>query len=207
MTRTTPEPSLSAPEPAGVAPLRRSELVWPVLRLIAGLVIILLVVGTLAHWARPQCEAVARGFVAAYGYWGMALGTLLADGFHFPIPPQFYMLLSIASQSSVYGSLTVIAAASVLAGVVGYSAARFVASSAWVAARTQRSRQLLERAVLRFGARAALVASLLPIPYSILCYVAGLNRMPVRFLVLICACRVPKLILFYLLVYWGWQQA
>jgi membrane protein YqaA with SNARE-associated domain len=137
----------------------------------------------------------------------MAFGTLLADGFHFPIPPQFYMLLSIASQASVYGSLATIAAASVLAGVFGYSAARLVASSAWIAARTEPARWLLERAVLRFGSRAALVASLLPIPYSLLCYLAGLNRMPRRFLVLLCLCRVPKLVAFYLLVYWGWQQA
>jgi membrane protein YqaA with SNARE-associated domain len=207
MTRTTPEPSLSASASSGAAPLAGRELVWPVLRLIAGLLVILLVVGTLAHWARPQCEAVARGFVAAYGYWGMALGTLLADAFHFPIPPQFYMLLSIASQAPAYWSLTVIAAASVLAGVVGYSTARLVAKSPWVAARTERSRRLLERAVVRFGGRAALVASLLPIPYSILCYLAGLNRMPHRFLALLCLCRIPKLVAFYGLVYWGWQQA
>jgi membrane protein YqaA with SNARE-associated domain len=207
MTRTTPEPtpSLSASTPD--APFTGSDLIWPVLRLIAGLVVILLVVGTLAHWARPQCEAVARGFVSSYGYWGMALGTFLADGFHFPIPPQFYMLLAIASQASVPASLVVIVAASLLAGVVGYTAARFVANNVWVAARTERSRRLLERAVVRFGARAALIASLLPIPYSILCYLAGLNRMPLRFLVLVCLCRIPKLIAFYLLVYWGWQQA
>ncbi len=206
MTRTTPEPELSEPASSDAAPLTGGELVWPVLRLIAGLGIILVLAGTLAHWARPQCEGLARGFVAAYGYWGIALGTLLADGFHFPIPPQFYMLLSIASQASVYWSLSVIAAASVLGGVVGYATARVVANSAWVAARTERSRRLLERAVLRFGARAALVASLLPIPYSILCYLSGLNRMPPRFLALLCLCRIPKLIAFYLLVYWGWQQ-
>jgi membrane protein YqaA with SNARE-associated domain len=187
--------------------LTGGELVWPVLRLIAGLVFMLLVVGTLAHWARPQCEAVARGFVSAYGYWGMALGTLLADGFHFPIPPQFYMLLSIASRVPAPTSLLVIVTASLLAGVIGYTMARVVANNAWVAARTERSRRLLERAVLRFGARAALIASLLPIPYSLLCYLAGLNRMPRRFLVLVCLCRIPKLIAFYLLVHWGWQQA
>jgi membrane protein YqaA with SNARE-associated domain len=207
MTRTTPDPSLRASAASGAAPLTGAELVWPVLRLLAGLVLMLLVVGTLAHLARPQCEAAARGFVSAYGYWGMALGTLLADGFHFPIPPQFYMLLSIASRASAPVSLLVIVAASLLAGVVGYTMARFVANNAWVAARTERSRRLLERAVLRFGAQAALIASLLPIPYSLLCYLAGLNRMPRRFLVLVCLCRIPKLILFYLLVHWGWQQA
>lgn len=181
------------------------ELVWPVLRFMGGLLIILLVVGTLAHWARPQCEGLARGFVAAYGYWGMALGTLLADGFHFPIPPQFYMLLSVASQASAVRSLTAIALASVLAGFVGYHAARSFSRSAWIAERTASSRQLLERAVARFGVRAALFASLLPIPYSVLCYLAGLNRMPQRFLLLLCLCRVPKLLLFWWFVRWGWS--
>lgn len=182
-----------------------SELLWPVLRFLAGLLIILLVVGTLAHWARPQCESVARGFVASYGYWGMALGTLLADGFHFPIPPQFYMLLSVASRASAARSLASIVSASVLAGFVGYHAARWSSRSAWIAERTASSRLLLERAVQRFGARAALIASLLPIPYSVLCYLAGLNRMPQRFLLLLCLCRVPKLLLFWWFVRWGWS--
>lgn len=162
-------------------------------------------VGTLAHWARPQCEGVARSFVGAYGYWGMALGTLLADAFHFPIPPQFYMLLSIASRASVAASMAAIVSASVLAGVVGYHTARFVSKSQWITSKTAGSRQLLERAVARFGARAAIVASVLPIPYSVLCYLAGLNRMPQRFLLLLCLCRIPKLFVFYWLVHWGWS--
>lgn len=182
------------------------ELVWPVVRFVLGLLIILLIVGSLAHWARPQCEGVARGFVAAYGLWGMALGTFLADAFHFPIPPQFYMLLSIASQTPAVRCIAAIATASVVAGLVGYGSARFVSKSAWVASRTERSRQLLARAVKRFGLRAAVLASLLPIPYSVLCYLAGLNRMPRAFVLLLCVCRVPKLVLFYYLVLWGWRH-
>jgi membrane protein YqaA with SNARE-associated domain len=205
MTRTTPEPAAAADDAAPDAPITGSVLVWPVLRFMVGLLIIVLVVGTLAHLARPQCESVARGFVAAYGYWGMALGTLLADGFHFPIPPQFYMFLAIASQASAAQSLASIVAASLLAGVLGYQSARFFSHSAWIAKHTAGSRRVLERAFRRFGARAALFASLLPIPYSVLCYLAGLNRMPQRFLALLCLCRIPKLFVFWWLVRWGWS--
>ncbi len=95
------------------------ELLWPAARFVLGLLIALVIVGTQAHFARPQCEGLARSFVDAYGYGGMALGTLLADGFHFPIPPQFYMLLSIASGAPATLSLAVIAAASVTGGVAG----------------------------------------------------------------------------------------
>jgi membrane protein YqaA with SNARE-associated domain len=205
MTRTTPDPTPELAAEAVAPALGVSELVWPVLRFLASLLLIVLLVGTLAHWARPQCESVARGFVAAYGYWGMALGTLLADGFHFPIPPQFYMLLSVASRASAAWSLLAIVLSSVLAGFVGYHAARFFSRSAWIAERTASSRSLLERAARRFGARTALVASLLPIPYSVLCYLAGLNRMPTRFLLLLCLCRVPKLLAFWWFVRWGWS--
>ncbi len=78
--------------------------------------------------------------------------------------------------------------------------------SRWIAARTESSRRLLERAVKRYGLLAALVASVLPIPYSVLCYLSGLGRLPRAFLLLICVCRIPKLLLFYGLVYWGWQN-
>jgi membrane protein YqaA with SNARE-associated domain len=203
MTRTTPEEI--DPTAEAVASLPRGALWWPVARFAGSLLVIVLVVGTLAHWARPQCEGLARGFVGRFGYWGMALGTLLADAFHFPIPPQFYMLLSIASGASVSVSMAAIVSASVLAGGVGYHTARLVSKSEWIATRTAGSRRMLERAVLRFGARAALLASVLPIPYSVLCYLAGLNRMPQRFLLLLCLCRIPKLFVFYWLVHWGWS--
>jgi membrane protein YqaA with SNARE-associated domain len=202
MTRTTLEEGAGEGAELG---LTRRALWWSVLRFAGGLLAILLVVGTLAHWARPQCEGLARGFVGAYGYWGMAFGTLLADAFHFPIPPQFYMLLSIASQASVVASMAAIVSASVAAGVIGYHTARLVSTSQWIAKRTDGSRRLLERAFARFGARAAILASVLPIPYSVLCYLAGLNRMPQRFLLLLCLCRIPKLFVFYWLVHWGWS--
>ncbi len=204
MTRIEPEPATHASDDA---PLEARELLWPTARFVLGLAIMLLCVGTLAHLARPQCEGIARGFVAAYGYWGMALGTMLADGFHFPIPPQFYMLLSIASGASALGSLLAIVLSSIVAGLTGYGLARFVSQNRWVAARTESSRRLLARALQRFGLRAAVVASILPIPYSVLCYLAGLSRLPAVFLLLVCVCRVPKLILFYYLVGWGWSIA
>jgi hypothetical protein len=39
----------------------------------------------------------------------------------------------------------------------------------------------------------------------VLCYLAGLNRMPQRFLLLLCLCRIPKLLLFWWFVRWGWS--
>jgi membrane protein YqaA with SNARE-associated domain len=180
------------------------ELTAYLLRFVGGLAVLLLAVGTASYLAREQCESVARAFVKHGGYLGMALGTLLADGLHFPIPPQFYMLLAIASGTSPVRSFVAIALASVAAGYLGYRLTSAFSEVRWIAAKTHAPRSLLDRAYRRFGFRSAVVASLLPIPFSVLCYLTGLNRLPPRFLLLLALCRIPKLLLFYALVYAGW---
>lgn len=192
-----------SPKSAGALELR--ELVVVTLRFVAGLVAILVVVAVLGHAARDRCAAAARVFVDHYGYAGMALGTLLADAIHFPIPPQFYMLLSVASGASALHTLAAIAAASLTAGVLGYRLASLVGRIEWVVSRTERTRRVLQRAIERYGAWAAVYSSLLPVPYSLLCYLAGLSRAPNAFFALLCVCRVPKLVAFYWLIRLGWQ--
>src|SRR5688572_12463360 len=167
MTRSTPEAEPvtleRAPKSAGALELR--ELVLVTLRFVAGLLAILVIVAVLGHAARDRCAAAARAFVDQYGYAGMALGTLLADAIHFPIPPQFYMLLSVASGASALNTLAAIAAASLTAGLVGYRLASLVGRMAWVVNRTERTRRLLQRAIQRYGVWAAVYSSLLPVPY------------------------------------------
>lgn len=165
----------------------------------------LVAAATVGYFARSAAEAVARGFVERFGVLGMALGTLLADGVHFPVPPQFYMLMAIASRTPAAKAFAAIALASVLAGAVGYAISERVSHWGWLSRKTTAPRQVLAASFQRYGYRAALVASVLPIPYSIVCYLAGLNRLPVRFLALLMLCRVPKLLAFFYLVHLGWS--
>lgn len=184
--------------------LGRGEIVRLVLRFVLGLVVMCVLAGVVGYLARKPAESLALGFVSRFGVWGMALGTLLADGLHFPVPPQFYMLLAVASKTPTLHAFPAIAAASLVAGGVGYQLARWASQLSWLASKTERYRHALAQSFERKGYRVALVASLLPIPYSVLCYLAGLNRMPAAFLALLGAYRLPKLLGFYGLVYFGW---
>jgi len=181
------------------------EITGLIMRLLVVLVIACAAAALLAAHFRPQAEGAARAFVTTFGVGGMALGTFLADGFQFPIPPQFYMLLAIASGVSPVVSFAAIAGASLLAGGLGYRLCALASHWPWLARKTSKQRQLLLRAFERYGHRAALLAMLLPIPYSLLCYLAGLGRLPRTFLLLLSLYRVPKLLGFYLLVYLGWN--
>lgn len=182
-----------------VAPLLR--------RFLAGLVIVLIVSGVAAHFVRPSAEMAGHAFVDRFGVTGMALGTLLADGVYFPVPPQFYMLLAIASHTPVDRAFAAIAAASVLAGGVGYAIAERLSQVRFISKKTARLRGVLVASFERRGYQAALLLTFLPVPFSLLCYLAGLNRMPLKFLGLLALLRVPKLAVFYFLLHLGWSLA
>lgn len=185
-------------------PFDRAALTGLLLRLIGGWLLLVLIVGVLGYAARDQCEAIARRFVATFGYGGMALGTLLADGAHFPVPPQFYLFFAVASEAHLGWALLAITGASLLAGGLDFLLARSAAELGWIARRTQRSRRLFASAFARFGLPAVLVANVLPIPFSVLCYIAGINRMPRSVLLTLFACRIPKLAGFLYLIRLGW---
>lgn len=205
MTRRTPEPALASAEADSEGSLPKAELFRLLLRFGAALLVVLLIVGLLSRIARPTCEAAARAVFADYGYASLALGTLLADAFHFPVPPQFYMFMAVASQAPSWLALSAIVPASLVAGVIGYRWARLLSQNTFMLRHTARTRELLARVSTRSATVAALFASLLPLPFSLLCQLAGLNRMPPAFLLWLCVYRVPKLLAFFALIYLGWH--
>jgi membrane protein YqaA with SNARE-associated domain len=174
------------------------------LRFAAGLAVISVAIVGLGYLGHEPAEAFARGFVARLGLLGLALGTMMADGMHFPVPPQFYMLLGVASGIPGPKTFATVAGASVLAGVLGYTVSYLASHVSFIARATERHRDVLLRMFALYGYRSAIVASLLPIPYSVLCAAAGVNRMPRGFIALVSLGRIPKLFAFYVLIQHGW---
>jgi membrane protein YqaA with SNARE-associated domain len=183
----------------------RAQIVKLGLRWFAGLAVVVIGMVALASVFRAPLERIGRAFVERFGYSGMAFGTLIADGFHFPIPPQFYMLMAVTSDASRPVALAAITAGSLAGGFVGYRVAGRLARFGPIARRLERSQGLATAAFSRFGYRAAILASLLPIAYSVLCYLAGIHRLPGRVFAVLSLCRIPRLLLFYYLVELGWS--
>ncbi|WP_437574647.1 YqaA family protein [Sorangium sp. So ce887] len=141
-----------------------------------------------------------------FGLAGMFVGTYLADAFSFPIPPQFYMLTAISSGGSQVAPMITISAASLLAGYTGYRLAGHLARLRIFAARLERTRPRIDRLFDRYGYWAIAVGSLSPIPFSMLCYMSGLYRIPPRYFLTMVLFRVPRLLVFYALIRLGWSQ-
>lgn len=201
---------LPSPEPADVetpADKPRKPLsVGLVLRFVLGLLALLGLVVVLVRALRPQLEAIGTSFVENFGLAGVAFGTFIADGFHFPLPPQFYMLLTIAAGTWSLSSFLAICVGSLSGGLCGYLLARRIARwpkpAQWLA---RLGKGFQSQLVGANAYRGALIASVTPVAFSVLCYFAGLYRLPMKAFALVLVLRVPKLVLFYELVKLGWS--
>jgi membrane protein YqaA with SNARE-associated domain len=196
-----PPPSEEEPEePIGVRHWVKRLARWAL-----GALVLFALVAALARWLRPELESMGRYFVEHYGLAGMALGTFVADGFHFPVPPQFYMLVGIAAETPPYATLGAVTLGSLAGGTTGYFLARRLGRSRLVARWLKSSAKVVRRLERKGGYRMVIALSLTPIAYSLLCYLAGAYGLPKRLYAVIAAMRVPKLLLFYYLVSVGWS--
>ena len=180
------------------------ETLWLVVRFVAGLGVFLGIVALVSALFREGLEALGNGFVARFGLAGMAFGTFLADAFTFPIPPQFYMLLSVAGSRPVVPTMTAICAGSLVGGVTGYAMCRRLSSVPRVARFLERRMLDAIRFFDRYGYRIVIIASLTPVAYSVTCWLVGINRMSWRAILLLSVLRVPRLILYYYVIQLGW---
>jgi membrane protein YqaA with SNARE-associated domain len=179
---------------------------WLVLRFVLGMIALLAVVVLVVRALRPELESVGRAFVERFGLTGVLLGTFLADGFHCPIPPQFYMLLAIAAGRSPLAILAASIPGSLLGGACGFLLARRLAKipkfASWL---TRVSGKWGRQLGQDYAHRSVLMASFTPIAFSMLCYLAGMYRVRRSAFLLMLALRVPKLVVYYYLVSAGWN--
>lgn len=183
---------------------RATSLPKLLLRVAVGLALLVGGVFVIARWFHEPLEAIGRGFVQRFGVPGMVFGTMIADGLHFPIPPQFYMLMGITSGVPTWITLTAVNLGSFLGGWLAYFLSFRIARFAPIAARLAEPRRLTAKAFARYGQWSTVVVSFMPITYSALCYLAGLSRLPKRGFAVISLIRIPRLIAYYYLVKLGW---
>lgn len=158
----------------------------------------------LSHLFKSELEDLSRLFFDRFGAFGAAVGTWLADGFNFPVPPQAYMLLAEAN-GTVGKVFPAIAAGSLAGGVSGYLVAPVLMRFAWVRALVERTQSRVDALSEKRWMTTSLLLSLSPIAFSWLCYCAALYRVKKRTFACICLLRIPKLALYQQLISWGWS--
>jgi membrane protein YqaA with SNARE-associated domain len=175
--------------------------------LIQTVVITAILVGAVALAGIFLHEPLSQGatwVVNTFGLPGIALGIFISDTFTFPIPPDTYIFLAVASKMRVLEVFLTVCTVSVLAGNVAYFLGPMLAKIPFIRDKIERFRPQGQDLFLRYGVWTVAIGALTPLPYSVICWFAGLYKMPYRRFFLATLFRIPRMIGYYYLFKLGW---
>ncbi|EDP76239.1 YqaA family protein [Hydrogenivirga sp. 128-5-R1-1] len=140
-------------------------------------------------------EAWARGVVESYGYAGIFLISF-SESIAQPVPPDPFIAGATALGLSPLLSALVATLGSVLGGLTAHTLGLLLGEP--VAKKLLGERNFLKGEALfnRFGVWAVLLAALTPIPFKVICWLAGIFEMPrLPFLIASFVGRLPRFLL------------
>ncbi len=187
--------------------LSRYEALAAVFRLLAGFAVFLGALSLLSLRFRGPLESLGHWFVDRFGALGMAAGSFLADGMHFPVPPQFYLFAGIAGGFGRPAALASVFLGSVLGGLAAFTVARRVSGIRLLATRFRSPRRVLVSLIVRHGYWGLVLAAALPVSFWLLCTLAGVLRLPYRAYGVLALMRAPRIALSYLIIVAAWTAA
>lgn len=184
--------------------LTRYEAVSAVVRLVLGLGLLVAVVALLSWRFRDPLERFGHVFVERFGAAGVAGGAFLADGIHFPLPPQFFLFAGEAGGMSRWLAVSSALVGSTLGGLLAFAVARRLAHVEVLASKGRVTRRVLEVLFQKHGYLGVALAGTLPISYWVLCALSGALRLPWRAYGVLALVRVPRLLLSYAVIVAAW---
>ncbi len=131
------------------------------------------------------------------GYYGVAVFVFFLD--MLIMPTSVDVLFPFVMKWHPVPLILVMSCFSSLGGYAGYWIARSFNRWDYIQKSVDSYREMGEDLVNRYGAWAVAVAGFTPIPFSTVCWIAGLLRVHAGWTALACASRFPRMILYYLL--------
>jgi len=168
------------------------------------LVLLLLLVILLRVTIKDQLEALFQGVLEEYGYPGIFVTVLIMDTLIVPASPDIVIFASIVGDLHVLTSLVLMCTASIIAGQLGYLIGRWLGQirlvRKFIEPYYNRGHYIAER----YGMWAVVAAAFFPIPYSTVSWLAGIFRM--RYVEFLAATtwRIPRFLLWYMIIRVGW---
>jgi len=177
------------------------------IRTIGSIAFLVIVVYFSKIYLEAELETLGRLFVEKFGIAGMFIGVYFNDTFIVPMTPDLFLgLLIVAGRHQALG-LTVIAIASVLGGWSGYKIGEKLSTWRLVQKLVRNFQAQGENLFRRFGIWTVVIAGLTPIPFSTVCWLAGMFHMNWLKFFLAALSRIPRMIIWYFLISGVWQNS
>ena len=173
------------------------DLRYLIVRTIIFTIVIVAAVVLLGAFFREPVTLFANWLIDELGLFGLLFGIVISDAFTFPVPPDTYLLITVASGGDVQKMLTICCLGSISAGTIAYFFGPHVAKFPYFSKRIEKYRSRGEKLFEMYGVWTVAIAALTPIPFSIVCWFAGIYKMAYpRFFVATLA-RIPRLVGYY----------
>lgn len=154
---------------------------------------------------RAPAEAVGVALVERLGPGGVLLGVVLAETSPMPLAGEPLLFLGLRGGLSLPAVAALGCAGNLLAAALSYACGALLRRAGLVERALGARLTAAEAAVRRRGAWALVAASVTPLPFGTLAWVAGALRLPLGAYALACLVRVPKVLGYLAAIEWGWS--
>jgi len=154
-----------------------------------------------------QLRATSHWLTDTGGYLGVGVTIWVIDTFTLPMSPDVILAFAAHDGSRLNhgAALAVICAASVLAGNTGFYLARWIGDRKWVRRKLAKNYDRGHRLFQRFGVWAVVIAGLTPVPFSVICWLAGVYQMSPTKLFFATWSRIPRFVGWYFIIRFGFS--
>lgn len=153
-----------------------------------------------------QIEVLGHQWVESFGYPGIFISTFIMDTFLSPISPDFVLLIYVAGEVNILGVIMVISSASILAGNAGYFIGRFLGNRKAVRKRIEPYERKGHYLMGKYGIWAVIVGAMTPIPFSAVCWIAGMLEMDYKQFFVGTLWRIPRFLIWYVVFSLGFSM-
>jgi len=160
-----------------------------------------IIYGLAAYFLRTHLMAVGIWMKEDFGLLGVGIYSLLVD--MLIVPVTIDVIFPLTTDWDPVGLLTVMSIASMTGGFLGYLIARELDHLAVVHRLTRSYQQRGQALIDRFGGWAVAIAGFTPLPFSTICWIAGLLKVRWQAVLIAVLSRIPRIILYYYMIRGG----
>lgn len=196
MTEPTPAPKSSEQHKQSAGALARVSLLIFTAILGGSALAIFHFRPTVSEWSRTMIEEI--------GGWGVALGFFVIDAFSAPIPNDIFSVFGRMGGMPFGEVVAWASGGSILGGCLGYWIGRYgIARNRWLKAWMGGQGEQSVARVRKHGAWFLAVAAITPLPYSLVCWAAGIVNMRFGRFFLVSGLRVIRIAVYLYLIEQG----
>ena len=161
----------------------------------------LLVYAVALYFVKDQYQQIGLWVVEHLGLVGVAIFTFFTD--MLIVPMSVDILFPFVTQWAAVPLLLTMSLASAVGGLCGYWIGRLLGHLPLFSLFTARFSADTRLLVNRYGVWAVVLAGLTPIPFSTVCWIAGMVHVEFHYVALASLTRIPRMIIYYLIIQGG----